>query len=252
MHPQFPEDTHNQWGHDSHDAHNQNQHRHTPEQPLTAQPHPVPHHAVPQPAVQDTQPSYNQPSHHSVHQPVQPAVSPFQPSDPTPVQQPPVALQSSSTAEQNNVVPTPVVQVLSPRGVEYVMLTLALFTTAIGLASALVCLVNGQTSMMSLSLPVALMIVGLPIFAGLFLRLKKAELRNPSLKLDQSKRRSTQATQIIAFLVSLVTLIGIVVSIFAAMSGEAEGIGKAIGSAFFVLAVFGGILAYYWYDEHKA
>ncbi len=252
MHPQFPEDTDNQWGHDSHDAHNQNQHQHTPGQSFPAQPHPVPHHAIPQPPAQDTQPSYNQPSHHPVHQPVQPATSPFQPADPAPAQQPPVALQPSSTVEQNNVVPTPVVQVLSPRGVEYVMMTVALFTSAIGLAAILVGLVNGQTSMMSLSFPAALMLVGLPIFAALFLRLKKAELREPSLKLDQSKRRSTQATQIISFLIVLITLIATIVAIFAAMSGVNDSLGKSLGSAFFVLIVFGGILAYYWHDEHRA
>ncbi len=247
MHPQVPEDTHNQWGHDAHD-----QNQHIPEQQHDAQPHTVPHQVVPQPVTHNVQHSYDQPNHHQVHQPAQPAASLFRPADPVPVQQPPTTIQPSSTAEQNTVAPVPVVQVLSPRGVEYVMLTFALFTTAIGLASTLVCLVYGQTSMMSLSFPVALMIVGLPIFAMLFLRLKKAELRNPSLKFDQSKRRSTQATQIIAFLISLATLIGIVVSIFAGMSGAGENIGKAIGSAFLVLAVFGGILAYYWHDEHKA
>lgn len=150
------------------------------------------------------------------------------------------------------VVPTPVVQVLSPRGVEYVMLTIALFTAAIGLTAILLCLVNGQTGLMSLSLPVSLLIVGLPIFAGLFLRLKKAELNNPSLKLDQSKRRSTQTTQIISFVVSLFTVVGLLVSIFAAISGSAGDVGKGIASALITLIIFGGILAYYWWDEHRS
>lgn len=246
MHPQVPEDTHNQWGHDAHD-----QNQHTPGQQHDAQPHTVPHQAVPQPVTHNVQHSYDQPNHHQVHQPAQPAASLFRPADPVPVQQPPTTIQPSSTAEQNTVVPVPVVQVLSPRGVEYVMMTFALFTTAIGLAAALICLVNGQTSMMSLSLPAALMLVGLPIFAGLFLRLKKAELRDPGLKLDQSKRRSTQATQIISFLIVLITLIAAIVTIFAAMSGVNDSLGKSLGSAFFMLVVFGGILAYYWHDEHR-
>jgi hypothetical protein len=238
MHPQSPENEytntpHNPWTQDTPDPvtpHHQAQYHPTPPQPahISQSFHPQQQPEPAQPVPPQPQPQYMTP----------------------PIQQP--VRQSLDRAESDPVTPTPVVQVLSPRGVEYVMLAFALFTTAIGLATTLVCLVYGQTSMMSLSLPVALMIVGLPIFAGLFLRLKKAELRNPNLKLDQSKRRSTQATQIIAFLISLFTLIGIVVSIFAAMSGEGEGIGKALGSAFLVLIVFGGILAYYWHDEHKA
>ena len=157
-----------------------------------------------------------------------------------------------STNVDDPVTPMPVVQVLSPRGVEYVMLTIALFTAAIGLTSALLCLVNGQTSLMSLSLPAALLLVGLPVFAALFLRLKRAELKNPSLKLDQSKRRSTQTTQIISFLVSILTLVGLIVTIFAAIGGETESIGKAIASALIVFVIFTGILAYYWWDEHRA
>lgn len=175
---------------------------------------------------------------------------------PTPVSSPsvtssPLEPGMSIPSQQESVVPMPVVQVLSPRGVEYVMLTISLFTGAIGLVSVLLCLINGQTSLISLSLPVSLLIVGLPLFAALFLRLKKAELINPDLKLDQSKRRSTQATQIISFIVSLFTVVGLFVSVFAAISGTAEGIGKAIASAFIVLIVFGGILAYYWRDEHQ-
>lgn len=156
-----------------------------------------------------------------------------------------------NSTSPDSVVPTPVVQVLSPRGVEYVMLTIALFTAATGLTAILLCLVNGQTGLMSLSLPVSLLIVGLPIFAGLFLRLKKAELNNPSLKLDQSKRRSTQTTQIISFIVSLFTVVGLLVSIFAAISGSAGDVGKGVASALITLIIFGGILAYYWWDEHR-
>lgn len=179
-----------------------------------------------------------------------PYVTPPQPANPVSYNSTEL-VNNVEAVDQASVVPTPVVQVLSPRGVEYVMLTIALFTSAIGLVSILLCLVNGQTSLVSLSLPVSLMLVGLPIFAGLFLRLKKAELNNPSLKLDQSKRRSTQTTQIVAFIVSLFTLVGLFVSIFAAISGTMDNLGKTIASTLIVFIVFGGILAYYWWDEHR-
>lgn len=162
-----------------------------------------------------------------------------------------LAGQVSEDPDQPDVAPIPVVHVLSPRGVEYVMLTIALFTGAIGLTAILLCLVYGETGFSSLSFPIAMLLVGLPLFAGFFLRLKGAELDAPRLKLDQSKRRSTQFTQIVSFLVCLGALLGLLSSVFAAIGGDVDDIGKAIGAAIIILIVFGGILAYYWWDEHK-
>lgn len=207
---------------------------------ISSQPQPQPQ-SQPQPVVSQFDPPREQ-SVEEVQQPVPVTPQAF--------------LQETAQASQANtsdsVAPVPVVQVLSPRGVEYVMLTIALFTAAIGLTAALLCLVNGQTGIISLSVPVALLLTGLPIFAALFIRLKRAELAAPSLKLDQSKRRSTQATQIISFIVSLFTLVSLIVSIFIAIGGEADSLGKSIASALIVFIIFTGILAYYWWDEHRA
>jgi len=151
------------------------------------------------------------------------------------------------------VIPQPVVKVLSPRGVEYVFLTICLFIGAGGLIGALLALVNGKTDFNVLAFPVAVLAVTVPIFAWLFLRLKKAEVRDFGLKLDASKRRSTQFTQIVTFIVALFTLIGCVSGIFTKLAGQYKGsLIKLALDALVILVVDGGILVYYWLDEHKA
>lgn len=146
----------------------------------------------------------------------------------------------------------PVVQVLSPRGVEYVFLIITLFTGAIMLGALLISLINGQSGFSVLSYPLAGLIISLPVFSWLFLRLKKAELNDPSLKLDASKRRSTQFTQIVAFLVSFFTLIGFIGLLFATMGGDyKESLWKTILDVLVVELIAGGILFYYWRDEHQ-
>ncbi len=168
----------------------------------------------------------------------------FEPPRPVPTPQLPDHIE--------DVRPVPVVKVLSPVGVEYVFLTFSLFVTAIALVGTLLSLVNGQTSFDVLAFPVATLVVGLPVFAGLFLHLKKLELQTPSLRLDASKRRSTQFTQIVSFVVSLLTLISFVFAVFTKLGGESElSIGKVALNCLCILVVSGGMLAYYWHDEHK-
>jgi len=148
--------------------------------------------------------------------------------------------------------PVPVVRVLSPLGVEYVFLTVGLFTAASGLTAALLALVNGKTDFSVLAFPTALLVVGLPVFAGLFLRIKRLELRQPGRRFDPSKRRSTQFTQIVSFLICLFTLVGVVFSIFSKLGGQSDtSIGKTLLDGLVLLVVFGGLLAYYWRDEHR-
>ena len=163
------------------------------------------------------------------------------------------ALESKASTEVvESLRPIPVVRVLSPVGVEYVFLTLTLLIGAGSLVAALLILVNGHADFGVLAFPVASLVVTVPLFATIFLHLKKQELRNPQLKLDPSKRRSTQATQIISFLVCLFTLIGFLFSVFSKLGGQSGmSVGKAALNALCILAVAGGILWYYWHDEHK-
>jgi hypothetical protein len=167
----------------------------------------------------------------------------------------PVATKASPAAPAAEVAalaPMPVVQVLSPRGVEYVFLTINLFAAAMGLIGTLLAFVNGKTDFDVLAFPVALLLVSLPLFAFFFLRLKKAELLDPALKQDPSKRRSTQLTQVVSYLTVFVALIALVSGIFASIAGKYSGsLLKLVLSVIVFVVVAGGILAYYWIDEHR-
>lgn len=166
--------------------------------------------------------------------------------------------QSSLTAHPEpveqavpTVNPSAVVQVLSPMGVEYVFMTISLFTAAGGLTAALIALVNGKTNFDVLAFPVALLLVSVPVLALLFLHAKKQELLHPALRQDPSKRRSTQFTQIVCFIISLFTVVGLVSSIFAKIGGQSGMSLVKVGlDCLVLLVVFGAILAYYWRDEH--
>jgi len=158
----------------------------------------------------------------------------------------------SEPVAQGSDQPVAVVQALSVRGVEYTMMTLTLWFLAAGLIWSLLSVLNGGTSFSLLAFPIALMLVCAPVFALLFLHLRKAELANPSLRLDPSKRRLSQFTQVIAFATCLFNLIGFVYLILAKIGGDAApSIGKSLLNLLVVLAIAGGILVYYWFDEHR-
>ncbi|HSW99771.1 MAG TPA: hypothetical protein VLH38_01920 [Patescibacteria group bacterium] len=161
--------------------------------------------------------------------------------------------QPAHFSKPSQLSPVPTVRVLSPNGVEYVFMTIALVGAASAFAGILLLLVNANFSFDSLAFPTAVLIVLLPVFAALFLRLKKRELRDPGLRFDPSKRRSTQFIQIAAFAVCLLTLIGFVFAVLSKLGGSFESsIIKIFFDALCILFVAGGILAYYWRDEHKA
>lgn len=148
--------------------------------------------------------------------------------------------------------PMAVVQALSVRGVEYAMMTLSLWFAAGALAGVLLSIFNGGTSFSVLSFPLALLLVCVPVFSFFFIRLKRAEIVNPALRFDPSKRRLTQFTQIIAFATCLFNLIGFIYLVLQKIGGESTmSLGKAFLNLLVILVVAGGVLAYYWFDEHR-
>lgn len=148
--------------------------------------------------------------------------------------------------------PVPVVRVLSVRGVEYAMMSIMLWIWAGSLITILVTLIMGGSGFSQLAFPISLLVIAVPVFALFYIRLRRAELRDPSLRLDASKRRFSQITQIVAFLACFFNLVTFVYMLMSAIGGTSSGsIGKYIGSTVVVLLVAGSILAYYWFDEHK-
>ncbi len=184
--------------------------------------------------------------------PMQPAAHSFNDTSVQTVVNEPASTPGNSLASSNSDQPVPVVKVLSVRGVEYGMMTITLWIVAAALAGMLVSIINGGASFTILALPIALLLVCVPVFGFFFLRLKNAELANPSLRLEPSKRRFSQITQFLAFLVCLINVIVFVYLIMGAFGGDSHtSWGKAIGDLLVILVVAGGVLAYYWVDEHK-
>lgn len=160
-------------------------------------------------------------------------------------------LSASPTAD--TVQPMPVVKVLSVRGLEYFMMAISLWLGAGGLLWGILSVLNNTGSSLSiLAMPASLAVVGILLFSAFFIRLKRAELRDPGLRFDPSKRRTTQITQIFAFLVCVFNIIAFVYTVFTILGGESSAsLGKAAINLLVVLAIAGGILAYYWIDEHR-
>jgi hypothetical protein len=195
------------------------------------------------------------------HQPVvaQPAAGApfFEP--PTPQSPPPAPAQPVNDAfptvplaPTGSDMPLPVIKVLSVRGVEYAMMTIALWVVATTLAWVVLNSLNGSGSFNYLVVPTSALIVCLPVFGWLFLRLKRVELANPELRLDPSKRRWSQMTQILAYLACLVNLIYFVYVILQHTTGKSgTSIPKAVTNLLVILVIAGGVLAYYWVDEHR-
>ncbi len=148
--------------------------------------------------------------------------------------------------------PVPVVKVLSVRGVENVMMILNLWIADAAFLWVALAMINGQSGFSILAFPIATLIVCLPLFAFFFIRLKRAELANPALRFDPSKRRITQITQIFTYFVCVSNVIGFVYELLAKVGGgQGMSIGKSFLNMLAILIIVGGVLAYYWNDEHR-
>lgn len=202
------------------------------------------------------------------------------PADDLPVPPPPVddaapqAPVTPSTFEGPNApaAPQAVVQTFSTRGLEYIIMFIALAVSAFALGSLLHSSVNAIFgSSTSFTDPgsdtpfaASALIVGFPIFVYLFLRLKKAELADPSLRRDPSRKRAIQLTLVLTFLVGLGNVIYFVYSLMSGTASDTSYNYNAFGSSssdsllgnfvhlVITLAIAGGIFYYYWRDEHQA
>lgn len=205
--------------------------------------HGTPDQVAPQPVFQQPAQPLPRPAPEPVYRPAEPIFA---------VPEPTKAVSNQLTQNAVDDRPVPVVKVLSVRGVEYAMMSILLWFWSASLITILVSLIMGGTGFAELAFPVSLMIVTVPAFAFFYIRLRKAELRDPGLRLEASKRRFSQITQILAFLTCLFNLIALVYILMSAASGESTtSLPKFIGATVVTLMVAGGILAYYWLDEHK-
>lgn len=164
--------------------------------------------------------------------------------------------------------PVAVVQNFSTRGLEYVIMFISLWVSAssIGflahqaLSNAFGVNSDSYSFLGFDQMSIAALVVALPIFTILFLRLKKAERNDPTVKNDPSRKRAVQLTLIITFLIGLGNVIGYVYSLItppvtntydAALVGSGQSGIINLGHTAITLIIAGGIFAYYWHDEHK-
>lgn len=151
--------------------------------------------------------------------------------------------------------PIAVVQNMTTRGVEYVIMFIALGTSAIALGFLLHNIVDrsllnvNNTDDSFVSASSAALIVALPIFTLLFLRLKRVELKNAAIYQDPSRRKSIQLTLIITFLIGLYVITTYVYSLLNS-NNSTNAVANLIHSAI-TLAISGSIFTYYWVDTHR-
>ncbi len=173
----------------------------------------------------------------------------------------PSAMPHGGFVQHNPQQPIAVVQNLSVRGFEYSIMFITLLISAFSVGGLLHALVDtmfsgNETYAYSDSsggfqtIAITLLIVSFPIFAYMFIRLKKAELRDPSIRRDPSRRKWTQFTQLACFIVGLIYAVTFVYFI---IEGDDEtSLVKQMLHTAITLIIVGGIFAYYWREDHRA
>ena len=147
----------------------------------------------------------------------------------------------------------PVVKVLSVRGVEYGLMTFMVWFGSAALLWCALAIIEGQAGFDVLAFPVALLIAVLPVFGYLFIRLRRAELANPKLRFEPSKRRFSQITQFVSFFVVFFSFVSFVYDLLSKAGGSDDdtSLGKSALYLLVFTVIYGGIFAYYWLDEHR-
>lgn len=181
---------------------------------------------------------------------------------------PPPPMHQSTVAPAPTGQPIAVMNVATTRGIEYTIMFVGLWISATAVGFLLHSSVDGLTGKQGTFDGVApfagaALLVALPIFSFLFLRLKKAELTEPAMRNDPSRKKAIQTTLLITFLIGIGKIIGYV---FSLLNGGGEGYGLfgggsstdvAVSPIFdllhtaITLGIAGGIFAYYWRDIHK-
>ncbi len=158
--------------------------------------------------------------------------------------------------------PISVVNNMSTRGFEFIIMFIAMGITASSLGWILHSLADGLFGggggiyEAGVAFSSAALLVGLPVFALLFLRLKKAEVNDPEIKQDPSRRRAVQLTLVVTFLIGMIKVITYLYSLFngdSAASFSSRQINPAVNlvHTIITLVIAGGIFAYYWQDQHN-
>lgn len=175
--------------------------------------------------------------------------------------------QMMSPGQSNQ--PLSVVQTVSTRGFEYAIMFFSLLASAFSLGLIIQRFIVEQfaappsnvgydyyddSGQGVYTFGVTVLLVTLPIFIVLFLRLKKAELLTPDLKKDASRRRMSHLTQFVAFLFGIGYIVYFVYAMIngVADDGTTDNLAKAFWQTLTTVVIAGSIFGYLWRDEHAA
>jgi hypothetical protein len=209
------------------------------------------------------------PSFDSMIQPPSPPVPPKEVTAPEPP-----AFENGVAGDAEH--PLAVTQVYSSYGIEYLIMLISLAVLAFSLAAMLNAIVDLSATKSGGSIgsfldpySEAALIVSLPIFAFLFLRLEAREESHFSFLADASRRRGIQIILVVSFLFFIGELIGYIGTL---LNSGSESVGSYINPlssdygygaaakvpwwsdllhAIIGLVIAGGIFAYFWYKLHK-
>lgn len=171
----------------------------------------------------------------------------------------PTSDASNSNAKTMSSGPIAVVQQRTTRGLEYTIMFLSLGISAVSLGQLLHSLLDAATGVTTdnlSSFATSALVVALPVFVILFLRLKRAELKTPEIRLDPSRRHAVQLALVVSFLWGVFRLATYVYSLLG--GGEGDYLGSNNPSPIanllhlvITIGIAGTIFAYYWVDEHR-
>lgn len=190
-----------------------------------------------------------------IEDPETPPAAPHERSNPQPSSTP--AAQPEAVVERNTTL-----------GLEYGVMFLALAIGAIALGSvahAYIDVIFGKQAYFNNPLANAAAIIALPVFAFMFLRLRRTEHAHPEVKADNSRRKWVQATLLISFIIGIGHTIWYVYNLMNGYSEPAYEYGYSesrsldqpsyqllqLGHLLVTLLIAGSIFTYYWIDEHK-
>lgn len=114
----------------------------------------------------------------------------------------------------NPQAPIAVVDQLSTKGFEYKLFAIALVLSLVAIIMSINNLLYDTSNG---SFYLSMLVVSLPVMVVFYLRLRRAELKDPALKKDPSRRKISQAIMVVTFLAIIIHSIAI---LFLTISGE--------------------------------
>ena len=171
---------------------------------------------------------------------------------------PPPPSRNADAPPAKSSEPVRVVAYRSTAGLEYLILFLSLWIAAMALAAVLHGLVDTSFSRSDSfyenvnTFASAALVVSLPIFAGLFLNLKRKELRDPDIRRDVNRKNAVQLTLLVTFLIGIGKTIFYVYQLMnVGSAGSDYNFFAELLHTIITVGISGAIFVYYWRDDHK-